>query len=300
MTTAIFIVKFFISIIVSSIIFKNFETRDTSGLQAISLNTKGFVKKIFSPKQLNDIEYCFRKLSIPYNTISVIALIVVGFVMSIIIFGICKFLFPLNSIALIISCPLVLSPFWIIKYIANKEQDKLEVGLNDFFIQLKSALKTNSDIIEALRRIQNIALEPFKGYTKQLLSEINAGKLPEKALERFAQKVNIKRFSFYINNVGHCHIYGGDIITLTEKTQETISKALKQKKQRIKESKSICSVLYILIIIDIYMYFYFIQGNQYYLDTMINSSIGRFILNINFISIWGIVWLSKAVRRFDY
>lgn len=300
MAIAIFIVKIFISLVIGYVIFLNCKTQDTSELQVLCLNTKGVVSKIFSPKQLNDIEISFKKLSIPYNTASIFSLVGIGICISIIIFLICKFLFPLKSICLIVACPLVLSPFWVIKYISNKEQDKLEAGLNDFFIQLKGALKVNPDIIEALRRIQNIVLEPFSSYVKQLLKEINAGKVPEKALESFAHKINIKKFTFYINNIRYCHIYGGDITTLTEKTQETLHEAIKQKKKRIKETKSICFILYTLIILDIYMYFSFIGKNPYYLDIMMSSFIGKSILNINFISIWLIVWLSRVVRKFDY
>lgn len=293
-------VKFLSAFLVGNIIFCTFEKQNTSSVQAICIKNKSVVSKVFSPKQLLDIEISFKKLNIPYNTVSVLSLIGVGGVISIIIFFISKRMFPLISISLIISVPFIFSPFWLIKCISNKEQEKLENGLNDFFIQLKSALKVNSDIIEALRRIQDMVLEPFSGYTKQLLTEVNAGKLPEKALESFAQKVNIKKFSLYINNVRYCHIYGGDISTLTEKTQDTISQAIKQKKRRIKETKSICSVLYLLIFIDIYMYFSFISGNQYYLDTMVSSAMGNIILNINFLSVWGIIWLSKIVRKLDY
>lgn len=300
MTIAISIIKIIISVVIGYIIFKNFEIKDTSRIQAIALSKRGIVNKIFSHKQLNNIEICFNKLNIPYNTLSVLSLIVIGGIISIVVFVVSTYFFALKSICLIIAFPFVLTPFWLIKYITKREQDKLEAGLNDFFIQLKSALKINSDVIEALRRIQNICLEPFSSYIKQLLREINAGKLPELALEGFANKVGIKKFTFYINNVRYCNIYGGDITTLTEKTQDTLAQALKQKRKRIKETKSICIVLYILVIIDIYMYFSFIEGNTYYLNTMTNSFLGRSILNINFISIWGIVWLSKVVKKFDY
>ena len=292
--------KIFVAGIFSYGIFNCFESRATSSFQTISVNAKGIVRKIFSAKELTNIEICFKKLSIPYNTITVLSLFIMGFVVSIIVFFICNLIFPLSSISFIIACPLVLTPFWLIKYIANKEQEKMEHGLNDFLIQLKSALKVTPEIIEALRRIQNIAMEPFLSYTKQLLIEINTGKLPEKALESFAYKVNIKKFSFYINNIRYCQVYGGDITTLTEKTQETLSEALKQKRKRVKETRSICIVLYILIVIDIYMYFSFIQGNKYYLDIMLNTGMGRCILDINFISIWGILWLSRVVKKFDY
>ena len=293
-------VKIFITIVVGNVIFELAKTRDTSGLYALCLNNYGVVNKVFSPEQLKDIEICFKKLSMPYNTVSVLMLVAIGVIISVITFFICKLIFPLSSICFIISAPLVFLPFWIIKYIAGIEQSKLEMGLNDFFIQLKSVLKINTDFIEALRRIQKAVMEPFSEYTLQLLREINAGKLPEKALENFAHKVNIKKFSYYINNVRYCQIYGGDVTTLTEKTQDTLSQAIKQKKKRIKETKSVCMILYMLIIIDIYMYFWFIAGNQYYMNIMMESFVGRSILNINFLSIWGIIWLSSIVRKFDY
>jgi len=300
MKIIIFSIKSLIAFFMGCIVFNMLKTRDTSRLQAITIKKRGLVNKIFSPKQLGDIEVSFKKLNIPYSTISVLSLFGIGGIISIIIFFICEIIFPLTSISLIVSIPFILSPFWGIKYVADIEQTKLEAGLNDFFIQLKSALKVNSDIVEALRKVQNTALDPFSMYIKQLLTEINAGKLPEKALESFAQKVNIKKFSLYINNVRYCHMYGGDIITLTEKTQNTVSEAIKQKKKREKETKSICRVFYLLVVIDIYMYFSFIAGNEYYLDMMVNSLIGNLILNINFLSIWGIIWLSKTVKKLDY
>jgi len=300
MEILIFITKFTIAFLIGYVIFYMLEIKDTSGLDGIIIKNKAIINKVFSPSQLHDIEVSFKKLNIHYNTISVFILVGIGGIIGLIVFFICEQFFPLTSMSAIIAIPLIMVPIWIIKYIANKEHDKLEVGLNDFFIQLKTALKINSDIIEALRRIQNIVLEPFSTYTRQLLTEINAGVMPEKALESFAQKINMKKFSLYINNVRYCHIYGGDIDSLTEKTQIILAETIKQKKKRVKETKSICTVLYILIFIDVYMYFFFINGNQYYLNTMVNSIIGKLILNINFVSIWGIIWLSKVVRKLDY
>ena len=104
----------------------------------------------------------------------------------------------------------------------------------------------------------------------------------------------------YINNVRYCHIYGGDIATLTHKTQKTISAAIKQKKKREKETNSICVVLYMLIAIDLYMYFSFIAKNPEYLNIMVNSFPGQIILNLNFLSLWGVIWLSSMVRKMRY
>ena len=276
------------------------ENEDTSILQGLTINTKLSVKKFFSPRQLSNIETSFKKFNIPYNTISVFMIFGSGVIISLITFIVCSKIFPLLSVSLIISLPMIFLPVWIINFIAKLEQNRFETELNDFFIQLKSALSVNSDIIEALRRIQNSVLEPFSGYTKQLLNEINAGKLPDKALESFSQKINIKKFSMYINNVRYCHIYGGDIGSLTQKTQKVLADAIKQKRKREKETNAICMILYMLILIDLYMYFCFIEKTPEYLDIMVKSFAGQIILNFNFFCLWGVVWLSTLVKKMEY
>lgn len=294
------VTKIVISFLVGILIIYKAETLDTSGFGALVVQKPKHLIKIFSPKKISEIEACFKKLSIPFNFVTVGIIIGIGVISFCIVFLLSTFLFELRSIRYIISVPFIFTGIILIKLLAEKEQRKLEAGLSDFFIQLKAALKVNSDIIEALRRIQNNVLEPFSTYTKQMLNEINAGKLPEIALENFAHKINIEKFSFYINNVRHCHIYGGNISLLTEKTQEIISQAIKQKKKREKETKSACIVLYILIVIDFYMYFSFINANSYY-STLINETfIGQMIVNINFVSVWVMIWLSSVIKKLDY
>lgn len=277
-----------------------FETRDTYAFNKLAVKKTGYLYKIFSPKRISEMEAYFRKLSVPFNLFTVGIIFFMGIIAFIIIFLITKLFFKLESIRYILSIPFLFTGFVVLKLLVEKKQEKLENGLSDFFIQLKSALNVNSDIVEGLRRIQNNVLEPFSEYIKQLLNEINAGKLPEIALENFARKVDIEKFTFYINNLRFCHIYGGDITLLTEKTQEVIKEAIKQKKKRDKETKSACTVLYILIIIDFYMYFMFINSNEYYLNLVNETFIGQMIVNINFICIWVMIWLSRVIKKLDY
>ena len=74
---------------------------------------------------------------------------------------------------------------------------------------------------------------------------------------------------------------------------------LKQKKKRKKETNSICTALYMLIGIDLLIYFNFIISNASYLKLMTYSSIGNAIINLNFISIWVVVLLSYFVKKLD-
>lgn len=300
MKIVIFIVKIFIVLLTGILILNKLKTWDTSAFHEKILTKSKMLPRLFSLRQAKQTEAYLKKLSIPYNTFTIVALLGIGIISFLAIYAVARFVLPLKSTAYIVSFPFLFAGFVLIKIFAEKEQEKLESGLGDFFIQLKTALNTNPDIIEALRKIQNSILMPFSRYTKQMLNEINMGKLPESALEDFAQKIDIKKFSFYINNVRYCHIYGGNITLLTEKTQEVIADALKQKKKRNKETKSACIVLYALIVIDCYIYFSFIGSNPYYLNIMTNTFIGQVIVNVNFICIWGMIWLSKAIKKLDY
>lgn len=294
------IIKIVVVFFITKLIIEFFETQDTSAFYQLIVKKTEYLYKKFSPHRITELQVCFKKLSIPFNIFTVAIIVGVGIIAFISVFMVTKMFFKLESVRYILSIPFLFTGMIILKVMAERKQEKLEAGLSDFFIQLKSALKVNPDIIEALRRIQNNVLDPFSAYTKQLLNEINAGKLPEIALENFAHKVDIEKFSFYINNLRYCHIYGGDITLLTEKTQEVIKEAINQKKKRNKETKSACMVLYILIIIDFYMYFMFINSNEYYLSLVNETLIGQMIVNINFICIWVMVWLSRAIKKLDY
>lgn len=294
------IFKFIIIILVIKYITLIPEHQDTSRFNELIVLKRRNRRGIFFPKKILELEADLKKLSIPFNIFTMGVIIGIGVIVFIIVFFITKFFFELPSIRYILSIPFLFTGVAIVKFLANKEQEKLEDGLSDFFIQLKGALKINPDIVEALRRIQNNVLEPFSKYTKQLLNEINAGKLPEIALENFSNKIGIQKFSFYINNLRYCHIYGGDIAVLTEKTHEIIDEAIKQKKKRYKETRSACIVLYILIVIDFYMYFSFISTNKYYLTLMNGTFFGQMVLNINFICVWIMIWLSRVIKKLDY
>jgi Flp pilus assembly protein TadB len=208
-------------------------------------------------------------------------------------------IFKITSVAIILSVPFVFSGVLVIQYFADKKQEKLEEVMNDFFIQFRGEIKVNNDIISAFKKIQNTCLPPFNEYINKMMIEIKAGEIPEEALKRFADKVDINKFNLYINNLKYCNTYGGNVETLTIETQKMIEDLLKQKKKRKKETNSICTALYMLIGIDLLIYFNFIISNASYLKLMTNSSIGNAIINLNFISIWVVVLLSYFVKKLD-
>lgn len=292
-----YLMKWVVSILAFLLVYRFCKTRDTSTFHGF---LTGLEKKEYVGGWFQRYEESFRRLNLPFNRCVIVLLFVLGGIVAKVIYGIVKEVFVLSSVSYIISLPFFFFGFAVVNFLGERKKAMMEVGLNDFLIQLKSALKVNSDIIEALRRIQNNAMEPFQGYLKQMLNEINSGKLPEQALRDFASRVGIEKFSLYIEHLRFCHIYGGDVLQLTERTQEMIAAAMKEKKRRNRETNDVCNVLYILIAIDLFMYKSFLMGNEYYFQIMTRSFVGMFLVNMNFISIWLMLLLSKFIRKLDY
>ena len=295
------LLKFNIVILVFLLLMKNeLFTKEKIQKFISSVETSELLKETLDKKFLRKTKTDFIKLGIKFNLYTVFVSLLIGIVTSLVIYNISGVIFKIKSVAIILSLPGIFIVFAIISYFADKKQDKLERVMNDFFIQLKGAIKINPDITEAFRRIQDSCLEPFGEYIKSFLNEVNAGEIPEKALYKFANKVDIKRFTLYINNLRYCSIYGGDIEALTRETQKLISDILVQKKKRKKETQSICMVLYILIVIDLIIYFNFALGNAEYLTLMRDSNIGNFIVNLNLLSIWIVIWFANLVKKLDF
>jgi len=265
-----------------------------------SIEENEMLKEVLNKKFLAKTKINFIKLGIKFNVYTVFSSFLIGVIMSIVTYAVCVEVFKIKSVAFILAVPVIFSVFVIISYLADRKQNKLETVMNDFFIQLKGAIKINPDITEAFRRIQDSCLEPFGEYVRSFLNEVNAGEIPENALYKFANKVDIQRFTLYINNLRYCSVYGGDIETLTRETQKLISEILTQKKKRRKETQSVCMVLYILIAIDLVIYFNFAFGNVEYLNLMRDSSTGNFIVNLNFLSIWLVIWFAGLVKKLDF
>lgn len=298
MEVLIFIFKIFITVICSLLFFQKIQK-----MKFRKINTKWIIEsieqsKILKNKMFKQLKLNCYKLGIDLPGIEILVLIF-GIISSIIVFGIFKSLFKINSVAIILAVPFVFSGMLIIQYFADKKQEKLEEVMNDFFIQFRGEIKVNNDIISAFKKIQNTCLSPFNEYINKMMVEIKAGEIPEEALNRFADKVDINKFQLYINNLKYCNTYGGNVESLTIETQKMIEELLKQKKKRRKETNSICTALYMLVGIDLLIYFNLIICNASYLKLMTNSAIGNVIVNLNFISIWIVLGLSYFVKSLD-
>lgn len=219
---------------------------------------------------------------------------------SLLVYFIFNHFFKVISVSFIMAVPGFLLPLILLEFLAQKKEDAIEKILGIYLLQLKNNTKIHNNIIEAFKAVENNCIEPLKTFTKQFLVEVNSGISVETALENFKEKVNITRFKLFLTNIQYCYTYGGSFTELLDKTHQLISEIEKEKKNRVQETRSARWVLLILIGLDLFLYFNFIKAQPTYMNIMRSTFWGQIILNVNFLSIWLLLWLSHAVKRLDY
>ena len=208
--------------------------------------------------------------------------------------------FKLISIGLIMGVPGFFFPVMILGFIAQKKEENIERTLGNFLLLLKNNTKIHNDILEAFRAVQNNCIEPLRTFVKQFLAEINSGICVDEALSNLKYKINIDRFRLFLTNIQYCYTYGGSFTELLTNTQKLILEIQKEKKRRIQETRSARLILFILMALDLFLYFNFIRTEPEYLNIMRTTIWGQIILNFNFLSLWLLAWLSYSVKALDY
>ena len=229
-----------------------------------------------------------------------ITLLIMCLISAIAFFAIFESLFGVTSVGVITSFPGFFVPIMLLGIMAQRREQEIEKVLGDYLLQLKNSTRIHNDIIEAFRNVQDKCMDPLKTFTRQFVAEVNSGISVEVAIDNFRDKIDMKKFKLFLTNIQYCYIYGGDFTKLLDKTQRLIADIQKEKRTRIRETRSARIVIFLLIFLDVYLYFNFIMSQQDYLSIMRNTFYGQLILNANFLSIWFLLWLSYSVKKLDY
>lgn len=201
-------------------------------------------------------------------------------------------------LSVLIAIPFSFIPIIILNLICNYKTEKIEKIFPNFLVQLKNYTKINNDIVSAIKEIKTI--EPLQTYINTFSIEINSGIKFENAIENLKEKIEIEVFKNFFENLEYCYLYGGDYTKLIDKSYKIINEIQKEKNIRIQETKSARLVLYILILLNLFVYVTNIKNNYENYLIMQKTLLGNFILYWNFISIWILIILANNVKKFDY
>lgn len=206
-------------------------------------------------------------------------------------------IFEATLLSGIIALPFSFTPILILKIIADFNDERIEKIVPNFLLQLKNYTQINNDIIYALKETKTI--EPLQSYVNKFLLEIHNGIKFENAIDNLNEKVRIKELEKLFNNIKSCYISGGSFSELINKSYYMITAIQKEKTARKEETKSARMVLIILVLLDLLVYFTFINNDRENYMIMQKSLIGNLILYWNFISMWFLLFLSQKVKQID-
>ncbi len=225
-------------------------------------------------------------------------LIIAGIICFVISDIVALYIFKIPGVSLIIALPTILIPFMALKAIGTYKAEKLEKVFLNFLLQLKNYTKISNDVIGALKNVETI--QPLQSYIDKFNLELNSGIKFEKAIEHLKEKINVIQFKEFFSNLEYCYVFGGDFTTLIDKTYHTINELQKEKAKRKQETQGARIVLFILVLLNIFVYMNFVKNNNENYMIIKNTLIGNVILYWNFLSIWILLYLSEKVKKLDY
>ena len=206
--------------------------------------------------------------------------------------------FKIALLSFIIAVPSLIFPIIFLNIMAEFNEQKIEKVMLDFLLQLKNYTKINNDIVYAMQEVKTI--EPLQSHVKKFLVELGSGIKFEKAMENLKEKIKCESFGVLLVNLEHCYLQGGNFSDLIDKNYKLISDLQKEKNNRRQETQSARIVLFVLIFLDLFIYFSFIKNDYDNYLIMQRSVLGNLILYWNFISMWLLVLLANRVKRLDY
>lgn len=226
-----------------------------------------------------------------------ITVVLLCFICVIVFYFIALKIFRQTLLSCIISAPTFLLPIIILKIISEYNDEKIEKIIPNFLLQLKNYTQISNDIVYAFKEVETI--QPLQTYLNSFLIEVNSGVNFENAIDNLNEKIRIKELENLFNNIKKCYISGGSFVNLINKSYYMISVIQKEKMQRKEETKGARMVLFILIALDLVVYFTYINSNKENYIIMQKSFFGNMILYWNFISMWLLIFLAQKVKEID-
>lgn len=242
-------------------------------------------QKLDGISQFNKIKlFILKELNIEIGSIKLSSgiIILISLILSIIIFIISYKVLKIFSSSIILSIYMLILPYQIIKYIKAMYRQKIMNVFPTYLATLKNYTKTENDIVIALRKAK--PNKELMKYICKFNNQVENGVKIFDAFEELKYDINITKISEFITSLQYCYINGGNFNFLIDKYLKIIVKLSNQREDEKEKSLSTKLVLLVLIFINIYMLFGFVFANPEYKAIIIQSFVGRLIVNINILS----------------
>lgn len=227
-------------------------------------------------KLLNDIEDL---KSFKFKFLNSISLFIISVFIAIIAFIYLFKKYNLFIFSALNSVIFIILPIILLEIINLKFKNNLKSSFSLYIISLQSFAKSSNDVIMALNNTK--ALKPLDRYINEFLKLVNIGFNINKAFEELIRKINSKEVAkfFYLLNL--CYINGGNLNEVISKYNSYYTNVEKIKKIQSEKRNSYILTMIFILILNIFLVFFVVLGNESYKSIILASIIGKVIIDIN-------------------
>jgi len=223
--------------------------------------------------------------------VNIVIISVTLFVLSIILFN---FAIGVLSTSIILSIPILVSPFIISKMLIKRNKHNILYSLPMYAVNLKNYISEDNNIIAAIMKTS--VEPPLKIFIERFKGNVSRGVNVIEALDMLNREVDVKEFSDLIEGVKLCYINGGNFVSVLEKYISIITKEQTYKEESEEKAFSSILTLIIMIVLNIAVVLFILNNNEY--SIIIRTTfMGKLILNINAISYMGIAVIMGKIYK---
>ena len=242
-------------------------------------------------KQVKDIiDYKFKF----FNSIIIFVFsLIIALIASIYFFQ--KFRLIIFSILIFLS--FMMFPIILLEIVNLVLSNSIKNSFSLYIVNLQSFSKNTNDVISALTNTK--ALEPLNKYIDEFIMLVNIGFNINKAFDNLINKINIKEISKFFYLLKLCYINGSNLYDLINRFNDYYNDLEKIKKIQLEKRNSYLATMFVLLIMNVFLLFFVVLGNESYKNLILNNVIGKIIIDINGLIYFVILLLVIKIIRME-
>lgn len=205
--------------------------------------------------------------------------------------------FKLIIFSILIFLSFMMFPIILLEIVNLALSNSIKNSFSLYIVSLQNFSKNTNDVISALTNTK--ALKPLNKYIDEFIMLVNIGFNINKAFDDLINKINIKEISQFFYLLKLCYINGSNLYDLINRFNDYYSDIEKIKKIQLEKRNSYLTTMVVLLIMNVFLLFFVVLGNESYKNLILNNVIGKVIIDINGLIYFVILLLVIKIIRME-
>lgn len=205
--------------------------------------------------------------------------------------------FKLIIFSILIFLSFMMFPIILLEIVNLALSNSIKNSFSLYIVSLQNFSKNTNDVISALTNTK--ALKPLNKYIDEFIMLVNIGFNINKAFDDLINKINIKEISQFFYLLKLCYINGSNLYDLINRFNDYYNDIEKIKKIQLEKRNSYLTTMVVLLIMNVFLLFFVVLGNESYKNLILNNVIGKVIIDINGLIYFVILLLVIKIIRME-